>query len=99
MGADAEARRRLSPPTSHTPSLALSALCRQIPEVGAVCGKAARTVLCGGCAVMRIPTATAPLAMTNLFQPRGDRASGSSAAARSEEHTSELQSPVQHVCR
>jgi hypothetical protein len=23
-------------------------LCRQTPEVGAVCGKAARTVLCGG---------------------------------------------------
>ena len=31
---------------------------RQAPEVGAVCGKAARTVLCGGCSVMGIPTAT-----------------------------------------
>jgi hypothetical protein len=29
-----------------------------IPEVGAVCGKAARTDLCGGCEVTRIPTAT-----------------------------------------
>ena len=28
------------------------------PEVGAVCGKAARTDLCGGRAVMRVPTAT-----------------------------------------
>ena len=30
---------------------------RQTPEVGAVCGKAARTDLCGGRAVMRVPTA------------------------------------------
>ena len=28
------------------------------PEVGAVCGKAARTDLCGGRAVMLVPTAT-----------------------------------------
>jgi hypothetical protein len=32
-------------------------LCRQTPEVGAVCGKAARTVLCGGRPVMGVPTA------------------------------------------
>jgi hypothetical protein len=31
------------------------------PEVGAVCGKAARTDLCGGCEVTRIPTATSHL--------------------------------------
>src|SRR5216684_259878 len=30
---------------------------RQTPEVGAVCGKAARTVLCGGRSVMGVPTA------------------------------------------
>ena len=30
------------------------------PEVGAVCGKAARTDLCGGREVTRVPTATAP---------------------------------------
>src|SRR5713101_3139163 len=30
------------------------------PEVGAVCGKAARTDLCGGRSVMSVPTATAP---------------------------------------
>jgi hypothetical protein len=30
---------------------------RHRPEVGAVCGKAARTDLCGGRAVMRVPTA------------------------------------------
>src|SRR5215216_6302966 len=28
------------------------------PEVGAVCGKAARTVLCGGRSAMSVPTAT-----------------------------------------
>ena len=41
-------------------------LCRQTPEVGAVCGKAARTVLCGGRPVMGVPTATVAslLAMT-----------------------------------
>src|SRR5712692_7413007 len=31
---------------------------RHTPEVGAVCGKAARTVLCGGRSVMSVPTAT-----------------------------------------
>ena len=31
---------------------------RYTPEVGAVCGKAARTVLCGGRGVTRVPTAT-----------------------------------------
>src|SRR5262245_28577771 len=30
---------------------------RHTPEVGAVCGKAARTDLCGGCEVTRVPTA------------------------------------------
>ena len=33
-------------------------LCRHTPEVGAVCGKAARTVLCGGRSAMSVPTAT-----------------------------------------
>src|SRR6266851_1465809 len=37
---------------------------RQTPEVGAVCGKAARTVLCGGRSAMGVPTAIASLAMT-----------------------------------
>ena len=40
----------------HSP-LAGPAIPRQIPKVGAVCGNAARTVLCGGRAVMRVPTA------------------------------------------
>lgn len=33
--------------------------CRHIPKVGAVCGKAARTDLCGGRPVMDVPTAIA----------------------------------------
>jgi len=39
---------------------------RHSPEVGAVCGKAARTDLCGGRSAMGVPTAIAPLAMTRL---------------------------------
>jgi hypothetical protein len=39
-------------------SLARTALRRHSPEVGAWCENAARRVLCGGCAVTRIPTAT-----------------------------------------
>jgi hypothetical protein len=39
---------------------------RHSPEVGAVCGKAARTDLCGGRSAMGVPTAIASLAMTEL---------------------------------
>src|SRR3979411_1703395 len=38
-------------------------------EVGAVCGKAARTVLCGGRSAMGVPTAIAALAMTERVTP------------------------------
>jgi transposase len=44
---------RLAPETDYPASLAKRSLCRQTPEVGAVCGKAARTVLCGGRAMKR----------------------------------------------
>ena len=37
------------PKASHSSSLAVSEVRRQTPEVGAVCGNSARTVLCGGC--------------------------------------------------
>src|SRR5262249_29878900 len=40
--------RRMASEAGHPPSLAERPLCRHSPEVGAVCGKAARTVLCGG---------------------------------------------------
>ena len=53
------ARRRLPPATPHPSSLAEPALRRHPPKVGAVCGKAARTALCGGRPVMGVPTAIA----------------------------------------
>jgi hypothetical protein len=43
----------LAPETNHPPSLAERSLRRHTPKVGAVCGKAARTVLCGGRAMKR----------------------------------------------
>src|SRR5260370_21457473 len=68
-------------PNPHPSSLAKRALCRQTPKVGAVCGKAARTDLCGGRAVMDVPTAIlpgdfvvapAPDALASLIVRRGD---------------------------
>ena len=56
--------RRVPPHAASPSSLAQRPFRRQTPEVGAVCGKAARTVLCGGRAVMSVPTAIARLAMT-----------------------------------
>src|ERR1700730_8337496 len=49
---------RLASETDHPPSLAERALRRHTPEVGAVCGKAARPDLGGGREVTRVPTAT-----------------------------------------
>ncbi len=57
VGADQAAGRGLPAEAAHPPSLARATLRRQTPEVGAVCGNAARTALCGGRAVMRVPTA------------------------------------------
>src|SRR5439155_10369866 len=76
MGTDDAAGRRLAPETDHPPSLAERSLRRHTPEVGAVCGKAARTVLCGGRSVTSVPTASPP---TELFRAAG-RADGASAA-------------------
>src|SRR3984893_12952775 len=53
-----DARGSLAPPATHPPPLAQPALRRHAPEVGAVCGKAARTDLCGGRGVISVPTAT-----------------------------------------
>src|SRR5271167_4183006 len=61
MAADREARRRLAPQTQNPSSLAPRALRRQTPKVGAVCGKAARTDLCGGTGATRFPTAITEL--------------------------------------
>ena len=54
---DEAAGRRLPAEAAYLASLARATLRRQTPKVGAVCGKAARTVLCGGRAVTRVPTA------------------------------------------
>jgi putative tryptophan/tyrosine transport system substrate-binding protein len=48
VGADDATGERVAAKTDHPPSLAKRSLRRHTPEVGAVCGKAARTVLCGG---------------------------------------------------
>ena len=48
----------MAPATAHPPPLARTAICRHSPEVGAVCGKAARTDLCGGRGAISVPTAT-----------------------------------------
>src|SRR5690606_6588358 len=55
---DEEADRRLAPKAANPPPVARAAQCRHIPEVGAVCGKAARTDLRGGRPAMGVPTAT-----------------------------------------
>ena len=44
-------------------------LCRHTPEVGAVCGKAARTVLCGGRSAMSVPTASRPMSPNGPGRP------------------------------
>src|SRR6202043_1521061 len=55
---------------------------RQTSEVGAVCGKAARTVLCGGRPVMGVPTAIA--SGDTPQRPRGEAASHREPVATSE---------------
>src|ERR1700730_11128238 len=57
VGAMRQDHRRMAPQTQNTSSVAIGQVCRQTSEVGAVCGKAARTVLCGGRSVMGVPTA------------------------------------------
>ena len=55
VGTDDAAGGRLAPETDDPSSLAERSLCRHTPEVGAVCGKAARTDLCGGRSVNARP--------------------------------------------
>ena len=49
--------QRLAPKTANPSPLAGCALCSQTPKVGAVCPNWARTALCGGREVTRVPTA------------------------------------------
>src|ERR1035437_7038075 len=55
--APAQYRESVSQALGHIRQIAKRALRRQTPEVGAVCGKSARTDLCGGRPVMDVPTA------------------------------------------
>ena len=55
-GPDAEPGKRVTGAGAHTSNR--KAICRHSPEVGAVCGKAARTDLCGGRGAISVPTAT-----------------------------------------
>src|SRR5262245_30051503 len=57
QGTDHAVGQRLAPKTAHPSPLARCALCSQTPKVGAVCPNWARTVLCGGREVTRVPTA------------------------------------------
>src|SRR5262245_6540994 len=57
QGTDRAVGQRLAPKTAHPSPLARCALRSQAPKVGAACPNWARTVLCGGREVTRVPTA------------------------------------------
>src|SRR5258708_3417774 len=57
LGADQAVGRPLAPETANPSSVARESLRRQTPKVGAVCPNWARTDLCGGREVTRVPTA------------------------------------------
>src|SRR6202022_3466313 len=57
LGSTRSSRGGLSARPAHPSSLARRSLRRHSPKVGAECLNWARSDLCGGCAVMRIPTA------------------------------------------
>src|SRR5712671_152666 len=81
VAADREARRPMAPQTAHPPPLAKPTLRRQTPKVGAVCGKAARTVLCGGRSVMCVPTAIRSTSPAQAVRPLSATAGGGGALA------------------
>src|SRR5882762_7513986 len=62
-----EDRQRLAANPSHPSSVARAALRRQIPKVGAECLNWARSVLCGGLAAMRVPTAISRASLINVL--------------------------------
>ena len=64
VGADQAVGRPLAPETANPSSVARETLRRQTPEVGAVCPNWARTDLCGGREVTRVPTAKGARAST-----------------------------------
>ena len=60
MGAHDEDRCCMATTTPSPSSMAKRAICRQTPEVGAVCPNRARTDLCGGRRAISVPTAIPP---------------------------------------
>src|SRR5436309_15203011 len=73
VGTDDAAGGCLASATDYPPSLAERSLCRHTPEVGAVCGKAARTVLCGGRAMKRASLPLLPKISTAFSSSDVDR--------------------------
>src|SRR5580658_2749877 len=71
---DDETGGRLAPTAQNPSSLAASAVCRQAPTVGAVCGSPARTDLCGGRSVTGVPTAIGRCFRTRTLSRGGGEA-------------------------
>src|SRR5262245_8133316 len=70
QGTDRTVGQRLAPKTAHPSPLARCALRSQAPKVGAVCPNWARTVLCGGREVTRVPTAIQDPTRTSAAERR-----------------------------
>ena len=84
--------------------LAYGSLLPSLPEVGAVCGKAARTDLCGGREVTRVPTAKpsrdhhAHRKCSSGVAARGARAAASDADCRRRQRPSGPGRRAEHRC-
>src|SRR3984957_11549747 len=70
MEKDRKSRAGMAASSQDPPSGAVRPLPRQTPEVGAVCGKPARTDLSGGRSAMDVPTAIEPMAIVGVGRSR-----------------------------